>query len=349
MNYIPSEVIRRLHTLSSEEVAKKLGMRVFRHKTQCFMHDDKHPSLSFFGSNKERWNCFVCDKGGSAISLVMAYYKINFRQACEWLCSQYGIYYSHIPNRKIIYSRPNFIRNYISNESYNETGTFNKEIAEWIIKNASLSSEAKKFLFEERRLNPNVITELKIGSISNSRSLITSLVNQFDTQILLESGFMTQNNGRFYFRLFVPCLIFPYYDINGNLIGLQSRYLGTQSNAPRFQFISRHKVRLFNLPIIHKLQPGNEVYISEGITDCFALLSAGYNALAIPSATILPKDDLRELKQFKIYMYPDRDKTGEEAFYKLRDIFINMGANIQMKELPQSFKDFGEYYCKQHE
>lgn len=56
--------------------------------------------------------------------------------------------------------------------------------------------------------------------------------------------------------------------------------------APRFQFISSQKTRLFNLPVLNTMKFGEDLYISEGITDCLALLSAGKKAVAIPSATI---------------------------------------------------------------
>lgn len=77
--------------------------------------------------------------------------------------------------------------------------------------------------------------------------------------------------------------------MTGGLIGLQSRYLGENKEVPRFQFVSAQKTRLFNLPILGSMKDGEDLYISEGITDCLALLSSGKKAVAIPSATILPQ------------------------------------------------------------
>ena len=61
--HISKETIDRLCNISCEYVAERLGMVVQKHRTICFMHDDHHPSLSFFGKNRNFWHCFVCNKG----------------------------------------------------------------------------------------------------------------------------------------------------------------------------------------------------------------------------------------------------------------------------------------------
>ena len=66
---IPEEIVERLNALPVEEVARRLGMEVGRHRALCFMHDDHHPSLSF-NVRKNIYYCFVCQKGGGPIRLV---------------------------------------------------------------------------------------------------------------------------------------------------------------------------------------------------------------------------------------------------------------------------------------
>ncbi|WP_213065500.1 toprim domain-containing protein, partial [Acinetobacter baumannii] len=68
--------------------------------------------------------------------------------------------------------------------------------------------------------------------------------------------------------------------------------------------MSSQKTRLFNLPVLNTMSRGDRLYISEGITDCLALLSNGLKAVAIPSATILPLEDLVLLKGYDLHMYP---------------------------------------------
>ena len=56
-----------------------------------------------------------------------------------------------------------------------------------------------------------------------------------------------------------------------------------------------HLRRLWNG--IRRLKPGDEMWISEGPSDCWALLSAGHKAVAIPSATSLTKADISLLRE----------------------------------------------------
>ena len=167
-------------------------------------------------------------------------------------------------------------------------------------------------------------------------------------ETIWNSGLVSTESKRSYFRMFTPCLLFLYFDSTGGLIGLQSRYLGENKEAPRFQFVSAQKTRLFNLPILGSMKDGDDLYISEGITDCLALLSSGKKAVAIPSATILPQNDLIDLLKYKLHMYPDQDDAGKKAFVALRRYFINHYTNLIEEILPEGSKDYSEYFIAYH-
>lgn len=344
MGKISNYTIDVLNTLSCENVAKKLGVEVIKHRALCFMHDDHHPSLYFFGKNREKWWCFVCNKGGKAINLVMEYANIGFLEACQWLGVQFNIDVG-IEKKLIWKKEPINQKKNIFNDKENP---FSRDIAQWILNNSGLTEKGCQFLFRERKLQPKVIEKLHIISIDDSRILVDRLSNAFTPETLESSGLITRTNKKMYFRMFTPCLLFPYYDKSEVLIGLQSRYLGNNKEAPRFQFVSSQKTRLFNLPIINTMKYYDDLYISEGITDCLALLSAGKKAVAIPSATILPIYDLMYLSKFKLHMYPDKDDAGKKAYNNLRRYFINHYAVLKEERLPDGFKDYSEYYLMNH-
>ena len=91
---------------------------------------------------------------------------------------------------------------------------------------------------------------------------------------------------------------------------------------------------------------GEDIYITEGCSDCWAMLSAGHKAVAIPSATLLGHADgrlLRDIGQAKHlswHMYPDRDAPGERLFMQVREVL----PGIEHHQLPEGCKDFAEYY-----
>ena len=84
----------------------------------------------------------------------------------------------------------------------------------------------------------------------------------------------------------VPWLQTPYYDREGKLVGVQNRNL-VKGGLPRFRFPQGAECGIYNLPVLNLLRPGEQLFIAEGCSDCWSLLSAGHKAIAIPSATLL--------------------------------------------------------------
>ena len=347
MNYIPSNIIEYLKELNTEDVARKLGMKVVKHRTLCFMHQDTHPSLSFM-RNRRGWKCFVCDEGGcDAISFVRKFLQCNYWEACHWLCEAYSIYLPEQNSKPQYYKKSSIwtcLRQKQDSPKIKTTRIY-YDIIKWIVSNAKISDDAAKFLYNERCLDRNVVQNLHIGSITSPEKLVQKLLMQFFENDLVEAEIIKKSSIKNYLRVYTPCLLFPYYDIDGNLIGLQSRYIGNNVKAPRFQFIGCKNIPIFNLPILNQLQKGEDLYIAEGVTDCMALLSDGKNAVSIPSASNIPDESLRLLAVFRLHMFPDQDKgAGMRAYRTLRSKLISMGSFIYKEEFPSDFKDYGEYY-----
>ena len=144
----------------------------------------------------------------------------------------------------------------------------------------------------------------------------------------------------------------PYYDREGRLVGVQNRNL-IKGALPRFRFPTGSQCSIYNLPVLNLLQPGEALYITEGCSDCWAMLSAGHKAIAIPSATLLRPKDVELLQGldsplsrgrpggcFSFHMYPDRDEPGERLFLQLRQVL----PTLVHHQLPPGCKDFSEYY-----
>ena len=118
--------------------------------------------------------------------------------------------------------------------------------------------------------------------------------------------------------------------------------------TPRFRFPSGSQCGIYNLPVLNLLKPGDRLYTTEGCSDCWAMLSAGHKAVAIPSATLLTHRDAQQLSvlssQFSIeyHMFPDRDEPGERLFLQLQKVL----PSLIHHQLPPGCKDFGEYYLK---
>ena len=157
-----------------------------------------------------------------------------------------------------------------------------------------------------------------------------------------------------------PWLQIPYYSRECRLVGVQNRNLSLPQSGevgggstPRFRFPQGSQCSIYNLPVLNLLKPGEALYITEGCSDCWAMLSAGHKAIAIPSATLLRPKDIELLQSlnsspsrgrpgggFSFHMYPDRDEPGERLFLQLKEVL----PNLEHHQLPPGCKDFSDYY-----
>ena len=294
--------LQKLRDLPIEGVAERLGLSVSRHKCLCPFHDDHHASLSF-SVKRNSYRCFVCGASGGTIDLTMRYLGKDFKEACRWLGDEAGV----------VLSMPLFRPPQPLLTQEGKEVTFEAARYERFFERPWLNEAARRFLYEERRIDPRVVRWCRLTSWKD--------------------------------RDGIPWLEIPYFNREGKLIGIQNRNL-IKGATPRFRFPSGSQCSIYNLPVLNRLEPGDELYITEGCSDCWSMLSAGYKAIAIPSATLLTKKDVELLQSIssefsvRYEMWPDNDAPGEHLFLQLQKVL----PNLVHHQLPPGCKDFSEYY-----
>ena len=305
--------LNEIRAMPIEEVAAKLGIEVGRHKALCPFHQDRHPSLHF-DIKRNRYKCFSCGASGDVIDLVMRYMNIGFKEAMEWMGAPPP------PGGGI--SCPPDTPAALLNPPPGGRGAVDIEYLSTLIARPVINAEAAHFLYDERKIDPRVVRWCGISSISEPMPCWRFGKTFYDA----------------------PSLLIPYRDVDGKLLSVQGRYMGNE-DKPRFRFPRGSHVGMYNKPVIRRLKPGDEMWISEGPSDCWALLSAGHKAVAIPSATSLTKADISLLREglpegVSLHMYPDNDEPGMKLFEDLKRWFPQLRGHI----LPEGCKDFGEFY-----
>ncbi|MDY3252318.1 MAG: CHC2 zinc finger domain-containing protein [Prevotella sp.] len=299
--------MNEIRAMPIEEVAAKLGIEVGRHKALCPFHQDRHPSLHF-DIKRNRFKCFSCGASGGVIDIVMRYMNISFKDAVAWMT-----------NGSIQFVEPKPQQTSYDKEKNEDVGV-DTDYLNTLIKNPVINAEASHFLYEERKIDPRIVKWCGISSISQPTPCWRWGKAFYDA----------------------PSLLIPYWDVDGKLLSVQGRYMGKE-DKPRFRFPRGSQVGMYNKPVIRRLKPGDELWIAEGPSDCWALLSAGHKAVAIPSATSLTKADISLLREglpegVSLHMYPDNDEPGMKLFEDLKRWFPQLKGHV----LPEGCKDFGE-------
>lgn len=320
--------IQKLRDLPIEKVAEQMGMKVEHHKALCPFHDDHHASLSF-NTRRNSCRCYVCmgDSVGT-IDLVMKYLGKDFLSACRWLAEVNGVYLEEDRKREASSSpsSPGDSSSGGSSPEDNSGGSSSGKSSSFdasryarFFEHPWLNLAARRFLFEERKIDERVAAWCRLTS-------------------------WTDRDG-------VNWLQIPYFSTEGKLIGIQNRNLDYKKgeSTPRFRFPYGARCSIYNLPVVKMLKPGEKLFITEGCSDCWAMLSAGHKAIAIPSATLLKPEDKKwlvemgELLHTEWHMFPDRDAPGESLFMQLKEIL----PQLVHHQLPPGCKDFSEYYLKE--
>ena len=300
--------LNEIRAMPIEEVAAKLGIEVGRHKVLCPFHQDRHPSLHF-DIKRNRYKCFSCGASGNVIDLVMRYMNISFKDAVEWMTNG-NIQFEPKPQQTSY------------DKEKKEDVSVDTDYLNTLIKNPIINAEAARFLYDERKIDSRIVKWCGISSISQPTPCWRWGKAFYDG----------------------PSLLIPYRDVDGKLLSVQGRYMGKE-DKPRFRFPRGSHVGMYNKPVIRRLKPGDELWIAEGPSDCWALLSAGHKAVAIPSATSLTKADIGLLREelpegVSLHMYPDNDEPGMKLFEDLKRWFPQLKGHV----LPEGCKDFGEFY-----
>lgn len=360
--------IQKLRELPIEKVAKQMGMKVEHHKALCPFHDDHHASL-MFSKTKNSCRCYVCMRSSiGTIDLAMRYLGKDFPAACRWLAGEHQIQLEEDSSSgKSSSFGGSSGRGASSGSSSGDSSSgdnsgkssFDASRYARFFEHPWLNQAARRFLFEERKIDWRVVNWCRLTSWTNKKG--------------------------------INWLQIPYFDTDGRLIGIQNRNLDytkkksssgdgssegnvssaenlsssgggssegnvsseekspceeKEQDAPRFRFPYGARCSIYNLPVVKRLKPGERLFITEGCSDCWAMLSAGHKAIAIPSATLLkPEDkqlltDIGRLYQVEFHMFPDQDVPGESLFMQLREML----PQLVHHQLPPGCKDFSEYY-----
>lgn len=348
--------IQKLRELDILQVADLLGMGLRNKRALCIHHDDHHPSLAF-NVKKNTCHCYSCGFSADTIGLVRERLNLGFSEACRWLADHFDVYIADehrdthrkdvkkavtASDRRMASLRAHFAETHVSHgcpsSAYVASSSVDVEFYQQMFRQMHLSESGRRFLFEERLLSPEALKVCQIVSTEQSVCMARVGCGVFDG----------------------PSLIFPYFDQEGRLVSVQSRYLGKKrpessfdmnkvsldeakpKEIPRFKFAPGSHRMIYGLDRLKDYPPGEPLLITEGPSDCWTALTLGFHAIAIPSATLFDRSFQGLLAGRNLHIFPDQDEAGLSLYFELKKAL----PSLVYHQLPEGCKDLSEYYLK---
>lgn len=367
--------IQKLRELDILQVADLLGMGLRNKRALCIHHDDHHPSLAF-NVRKNTCHCYSCGFSADTIALVRERLNLGFSEACRWLADHFDVYIADekygnsaryadkcadkkvltASDRRMASLRAHFAETHVSHghlaesfssgernrecpsSAYVAPSSVDVEFYQQMFRQMHLSESGQRFLFEERLLSPEALKVCQIVSTEQSVCMARVGRGVFDG----------------------PSLIFPYFDQEGRLVSVQSRYLGKKKSEsssdmdkvsideakpkeiPRFKFAPGSHRMIYGLDRLKDYPPGEPLLITEGPSDCWTALTLGIHAIAIPSATLFDRRFQGLLAGRNLHIFPDQDEAGLSLYFELKKAL----PSLVYHQLPEGCKDLSEYYLK---
>jgi len=312
---------------------KKAGAN---YKANCPFHGEKTPSFTV-SPTKQFYHCFGCGVNGTAISFLMEYDHMEFREAIEKLASTAGL---EIPTEAQAYTPKNTVSQGI--DLY-QLMTQVSEFYQNQLRQHKDKHQTVEYL-KQRGLSGEIAKRFGLGFAPEGwDNLMSSLgATAPEQKALLDTGMLTQNEKKRTYDRFRHRVMFPIEDHRGRVVGFGGRVLQADSREAKY-------MNSPETPIFHKgselynlygargaIKEADGVLVVEGYMDVVALAQAGIdNAVATLGTATTPMHLQRLFRHTPNITFSfDGDRAGKAAAWKaLETCLPNMQDGFQVSFL----------------
>lgn len=306
----------------------------------CPFHKEKTPSFSV-APQKQIFYCFGCGKGGNVIHFIMAIENLDFTEAVKLLADRARI---QLPEGEGEAAEKIHLKKEILG--------INKEAARYFFRclYSEKGENARKYL-KNRSISEQVAKKFGLGfAVEEWDGLYRHLrENGFNEKAIAQSGLVLKNKSGGYYDRFRGRLIFPIFDIRGNVIGFGGRVLDSSLpkyiNSPETVIYNKGK----NLYALNFAKNADEkrLVVVEGYMDVISLFQSGIINTVASLGTALTESQGRLLRKYaeEIIISYDADTAGQAATIRGLDLLSEMGCNVKVLIIPDG-KDPDEFVRK---
>jgi DNA primase len=299
----------------------------------CPFHDEKTPSFTV-SPQRQTYKCFGCGVFGNVIDFVMAFEKLDFREALEKLADRGGVTLSFEQGRG-----PSQAERSIRGRAL--------EMMEWaqrgFVANLARSEEAQQYL-EARGLSGAVAEKWGIGYAPDDyHRQSDAALKKFDPETIEATG-LCKRNDRGWYDFFRGRITFPIRDARGRIVGFGARLLDPEAKAQKYvnsaEGLLFHKSKLLygvdRLAQSQQLKSTGRVLLMEGYTDVIAAHEAGFDNAVAPLGTSLTREQVALAHRYGegVTLVLDGDEAGVSAAERGVNVVLEMGVDAKVAVLP---------------
>jgi DNA primase len=312
----------------------------------CPFHNDSSPSM-LVSPNKQIYKCFACGAGGDALSFVVKYHKMEFREALEFLADRAGI---------------TLTKRVRGQQTQEDDGAGSKAISRTDLLTASANAQeffravlahdqhgaSARAIIAKRGISEEMQAAFGLGASPDRWDglLLTLQRKGLSLSPYLEVGLLkTRESGGGHYDGFRNRLMFPICDPLGRIIAFGARKINEEDEP---KYLNSSESRLFKkastLYAMHlasrTMQTTKTALICEGYTDVIACHQAGFSNAVATLGTALTKDHAPVLRRLceRVVLLFDGDQAGQRAADRAAEVFFAEPLDVRIVSL-EKFTD----------
>jgi len=327
----------------------KLQKSGINYKACCPFHNEK--SASFFVSpERQIWHCFGCSAGGDVFGFVKQIEGVEFADALRTLAARAGI---ELHRQSPEYQQYQTAKTKLYEICGLATRFFEKQLRE--------SDAGKKALayLRDRGLADESIRNFRLGYAPDSwNALGDFLERNYESKDIFDAGLAVKKDGGGYYDRFRSRIIFPIFDLNGQVVGFAGRVFGDLAkDAEAAKYVNTPQTAIYDKGrILYGLDRAkldirrkNKCLVVEGNTDVIMSHQAGATNVVASSGTALTDGHLKIIKRYtdNLDLCFDADNAGTLATDRGVDLALARGFNVGIVAIDEpELKDPADYVKK---
>ena len=279
----------------------------------CPFHNEKSPSFSV-SRQKQMYYCFGCGAGGNVFTFLMEYENFSFPEALKYLAERAGM---ELPEEEL---------NEEAKRAMDEKARLremNKLSANYFyyLLHSKRGQKGLAYL-KDRGITDATIKHFGLGYAGQGGSeLYRYLKNQgYADQVLKETGLFKMDERGVYDK-FWNRVIFPIFDIRGNVIAFSGRTLESDPKGMKYLNsrgtpVYEKSRTLFAMNFAkNKAAKTKRLILCEGNVDVVTLHQAGFDEAVATCGTALTPEHARLMSAYcdEVFICYDADEAGQKA------------------------------------